>query len=162
MSMFDREQLYSSTGQILTKSLFSDFGAEKANILTLNRSDKGFPCLRKLYVDLTVDDPSEYTFVEKVFGDFAFWDKLSKVSWMRENLEEWRVEADVKRKSEAFKCIVNEIKDDKRNAYQAAKYLIEEPWKGKSKAVRTKSKETSQAALPDNVSELREYLERKS
>lgn len=160
MAMFDRNQLFNSQGVARTKSLFVEFGASSDNILTLGEN-RAYPSLKSLYVNLTVDDPSEATFIDVVFGDFQFWTKLSSTTWMKEHLKAWRHEAEVKRKSKAFKCIVGEIENEGRNAYQAAKYLIEEPWKGKAKPVREASKKSTAEALPSHITDLTEYLKTK-
>lgn len=157
MAMFDREQLYSPTGKILTKSLFSEFGTGPNTILSLRDTGK-FPSLKNLYVNLCTDDPSEYTFATTVFGNVQFWETLKQVTWMEEALEEWRHEAAIKRKSEAFKSIIKEVKEDGRNAYQAAKYIIDEPWTGKTKASREASRKSTAEAVPAHVYDLQKHL----
>lgn len=159
MAMFDREQLYGETNIARTKSLFVDFGSDPANILTLGTFNKDFPSLRSLYVNLTVDDPSEYTFAITVFGEWAYWDKLRKVGFMQSHLEAWRHEAAVKRKSMAFKTIIEEAKGDGRNSYHAAKYLVEEPWRGRGKAQKAATKQSSEeAAAGENVTEIADFI----
>ena len=154
MSMFDRTQLYADNGLPRTKSLFVDMGPSKDNIMTFHDSSKPFVALKPLYIALTIDDPTESVFAETVFGDITYWTKLADAAFMDRHLKEWRHEADVKRKAKAFEYIVKEIKSDGRNAYSAAKFLIDEPWKPKGKAsAASKSKSTAEA-VPSHIVDL--------
>lgn len=163
MAMFRKDQLYNAVNAPMTKAIFFEFRRPESPdpILALYTEDKGFPVLRKLYVSMTVDDPSESTFVEAVFGDQYFWDNLSKAPFMVEQLKSWRHEADVKRKSKAFKVLTDEIKNEGRNAYNAAKYLIEEPWKPKTKASREAKNASTKEAVPSHITDLTEYIRNK-
>ena len=158
MSMFTRDQIYNTQNVIRTKSLFSDFGVTPETSLSLEPTDKGFPDLHSLFVALTVNDPSEATFAQTVFGDIVFWSKLQEVAWLKEKLVDWRHEADVKRKSIAFEYILKEIKEDGRNGYHAAKYLIDEPWKPRTKANTESKRKSSAEALPADVTDLAEFI----
>lgn len=163
MAMFTREQLYSDNGQARTKSLFVDFGGDPANILTLGTNNKAYPSLRRLYVNLCVGDPSEFLFAETIFGEWAYWEKLSKSGFMQEHLESWRHEAAVQRKSMAFKHIIEEVKSNGRNGYHAAKYLVEEPWTGTTKAARASSKKSSaEAAESTEIVRIEDFLKSRS
>ena len=147
MSMLTEEQLYGTNGHMLSQSLFKEKAKEKDNpIFTLSpRKVEGFINLRSIYLSLTEDDPSEYVFAEEVFGDYVFWKNLCNKPWFKEYLYEWRETADTRRKSKAFKAIVDEAKEG-RNKFAASKYLIEEPWKGKfTRTKAQKEKSTSQA-----------------
>lgn len=150
MAMFDRKQLYTEQGVPKTREIFCELNAANG-ILSIQNEDAPVPSLRKLYVSLTVEDPSEATFVEVVFGDFHYWERLKNSPLMQEHLPAWRHEAAVKRKSEAFKYMVNEIRNDGKNAYGAAKYLIDAPWEPKTRASREANKKSSAEAAPADV-----------
>ena len=163
MAMFTKDQLYNAVNAPMTKAIFHEFRRKESPdpILSLYTEDVGLPILRNLYVSLTVDDPSEGIFVEEVFGDQYFWDNLSKAPFMEQQLKSWRHEADVKRKSKAFQVLTKEIEDGGRNAYNAAKYFIEEPWKPKTaKSNRAKSKSSAEA-VPSHITDLTEYIRNK-
>lgn len=151
MPMFTRDQLYNSMEVARTKSLFAEFGTSSETILTLNMKDKGYPDLHTLYVRFVVDDPSEATFAEEVFGDIAFWERLKRAPFMKKNLAAWKHEADVKRKSKAFKHIMKEIQEDGRNAYQAAKFLIDAPWEPRSRTTKKANDESTAEAAPAEI-----------
>lgn len=97
--------------------------------------------LEKLYMTFCVDDPTEVTFAEEVFGDLEFWLEMRESSRMKPYVEQWQHMAAIRRKQKAFKTIVAEIEEKGKNSYQAAKYLIEEPWvTGTTAAERKKAR----------------------
>jgi hypothetical protein len=121
-------------------------------IFTTFKEKEGFISLRQLFVQHTTEDPSEASFAEAVFGDVGYWVRVRELQEMKQLLPEWREEADVLRKSKAFQAVVSEVRNEGKNAFAAAKYLIEEPWKGKhlspadGRKARANSKKTSVAA----------------
>lgn len=154
MALFEREQLYNASNRRLTKMLFYEYTTDKSQaILNLSDVDKyGTLSLRRLFIPLVVEDPTEHLFAETVFGDYGFWVFLQEQtqSWTKDLLNQWRREADVERKSMAFKAILGEVRSGK-SAYQAAKYIIEEPWKVKTapdkRKARKEARETAQEAF---------------
>lgn len=147
MAMFDREQIYGTNGIPRTKSLFAEYGVTSETILTFNDTGKPYPALKPLYIKFCVDDPSEAEFALAVFGDITFWEKLKNSPIMEKHLDEWRHETDVMRKSKAFKHIMHEIENDGRNSYSAAKFLIDEPWKPKTKESKQAKAQTTAEAV---------------
>jgi len=144
-----KEDLWTASGQPRTRSLFVETCIEGDKpVLSLRGNVAGYPCLRDVYVPLVAEDPSEVSFVEAVFdGDTRWWLRMKKAKWMQEFLVEWNELADIKRKQLAFEAIVREVRENGRSAFTAAKYLIEEPWKGNTKEVKeTKQKTTNEAA----------------
>lgn len=153
--MFPKELLYGSKGHMRTQSLFLEtrrHGDEP--LFTLKPGTRhGCPSLRDLFIEYTVYDPSESSFAEAVFGEVAYWENLKKADWMQDHIEKWRYIADVKRKAIAFKTIIKEVENDGRNAFSAAKYLIDEPWKDKKNPkVKEEVKKTTEEAS-DRVQE---------
>lgn len=147
-SLLSKDQLWNSNGVPKTRSLFSETCIQgDVPLMTLNGGRADLPCLRDFYVPLVAADPSEYTFAEAVFGDVRFWLALKKVKWIQSYLDEWNQMADIKRKSDAFVAMIDEIKSNGRSRFTAAKYLIEEPWKDKrNPEVKAKSKESTEKA----------------
>lgn len=147
-ALFSQEQLWASNGSARTNSLFFESARPGDEpLMALQSKTKSGITLRELFVPLVTEDPTETLFAETVFGDVRYWLRLREAPFMKNYLEEWTKEADIKRKSKAFETILSEIKTSGRNAYNAAKYLIEEPWKGTTKAARKSRKETTEAAL---------------
>ena len=69
-----------------------------------------------------------------------FWQNLTESVFFRKHAEEWRFLAATKRKQLAFKAIVEEVKNNGKSSFTAAKYLIEEPWKTGNAMERKRNK----------------------
>ncbi len=154
MSIFQYKDLYNDSNVPITRNIFCEWKSDA--LLTVDRNGKdGKVCLYKLYMLHAVDDPSEVTFVEEVFGDMYFWQKLSESPWFGPILEEWRHFAAVKRKQVAFKAIIDEVKTKGRSSFTAAKYLIEEPWKfgpaTERKKTRKRISDSAEEAFKDST-----------
>lgn len=130
MALFTREQLYGRTNIPYTKKIFYEWVGSEGLVNLTHEEREGTIPLRKLFIPMTIKDPTEVEFAEYVFGDYSYWDYLERrtQSWTAKHIAEWRHLANIGRKSEAFKTIYEELKEGK-SSYQAAKYLIEEPWK---------------------------------
>ncbi len=154
MSILSYEDMYNSKNNMRLREIFCEY--DPKGILTLDRNGKeGKISLYKLFVAHTVDDPTEYTFAEQVFGDWLFWEALSESSFLKPRLEDWRRVTDVMRKKQAFAAVVQEAKEGK-NQFSAAKYLIEEPWKGgptaaSKRKAKKKAQETAEEAFLDQA-----------
>jgi len=159
--LFTFEQLHSSQNHRLTKALFLETCRPvDTPIMTLSRNPKrDLVVLRDIFIELTQDDPSEVEFAEYVFGDYGHWRLISDATWMEPYISEWRMIADVKRKSKAFKSIVREVDEGGRNSYTAAKYLIEEPWKPKDKDTKAQVKESKERARNEYASDFQRIKE---
>lgn len=159
--MFTKEQLYGDQGHPRTKSLFREYGGEP---LTLSKHEmEGCINLRSIYFSFCVDDPTEYVFAKEVFGDWGYWAHLREISWVKKEVDEWRKAVEVERKSKAFRSLVQDATNpDSRSRVTSAKYLIEEPWKGKSKTVRQEKEETATTAygqVEKDLKRIREHLQ---
>lgn len=146
--MFSREELWTDNNIPRSASLFSETcrPGDKP-IMSLKGGRDDIPCLRDLYIALVVNDPSEGTFAETVFGDVYFWTRLRKAGFLQPYLEEWKTVTDIKRKQKAFKAIIDEVENSGRSAFTAAKYLVEEPWLDKRDPENKKNAEkTSKVA----------------
>ena len=175
MALFPLTKLKTDNGVVRTKSLFYELSYSNQDdvIFTLKEQDteteSGAPLLslQRLFVEHTLLDPSEYHFSQHVFGSWDVWERLCKAPQLAKHIESWRREADVKRKSLAFTSVVNEVQHQGKNAFAAAKFLIDEPWKGKGSApadkrkTRALSRDTAEeafekAAIDDDLKRLRE------
>jgi hypothetical protein len=116
-------------------------------VFTLRQNKEGLISLKKLFVDLTIDDPSEAVFALTLFDDVGYWMKVREFKLLKDHLEEWRKEADILRKSKAFQTMADEITNNGKSAYSAAKFFIDEPWKDKRNSKTNKAvKETTAKA----------------
>lgn len=154
------EQLYNASGTASLRPLVKEWATDEGAIFTLAKTNKdGYISLGKLFVQFTVDDPTEATFAEEVFGDISYWLRVREMSLLRLHLRDWREQADILRKKEAFKAVMTEVKTNGRSSFTAARFLIEEPWKhqGKKKEI----KQTTEAAYsaPDIQEDLNRIMQ---
>lgn len=169
MPMFTREDLYSSNNIPKTRELFCQAPPFNGPLTLQKENHDGKISLYKLYMNFCVEDPSEVTFAEEVFGDYYWWTRAQDVYVLRPHIEEWRAIASEKRKAIAFKTIIEEVKNAKKegkSALAAAKYLIEEPWKhgssvAEKKKIRKQIADTAEAAfhskeISNDISRLKE------
>lgn len=167
--MLTREQMYNDMNNPAFQRLVVEFcyqsnrDTSKA-IFTMRPHKEGYISLRQIFVQHVAEDPSEASFAETVFGDVGYWLRVREQKEMKSWLPEWREEAEVIRKSNAFKAVIQEVKEEGKNSFAAAKYLIEEPWKGRSKkAVEQKRKTSEKAAAstvsPEDKALMQEYLQ---
>jgi hypothetical protein len=154
----DRDQIYTTNNGLKVLCLIKELcKPTDTPIFTLRDEKEGYESLRTLFVSLTVEDPSEATFASVVFDDVGYWLKARENKILKPYVEEWREEADVKRKALAFNAIVHEVKTGGKSAFSAAKFLIEEPYKDKrtpkTKAQVQKTTEKAKASvfIPDNL-----------
>lgn len=149
MALYDSSVLINSTGAMRTTALFKETASKDENpIFTLSNNPKeGYVTLKDIYMDFCVLDPTEVTFADHVFGSWTHWKKISNSNFFQDYILEWREEAAVRRKSLAFKAMIKDVQEGK-NTLVAGKYLIEEPWLGKSaKAMSSRHKTTREARL---------------
>lgn len=163
MPLFPIDVLRSSNGVRKTRSLFKEVcKIDDVPVMSLShnveRLDSMVP-LRPIYLGMVVDDPTEYDFADYVFGDYTQWVQISESTWMKDYLDEWRMVADVQRKQKAFKALLSEIDKGGRNAYGAARFFIEEPWKAKTQKVKVKeSTEKAAGEFTSDIIRLQEHF----
>lgn len=120
-------------------------------IFTLRKEKGDLISLQQLFIDYTVDDPTETEFALAVFGDVAYWLEMRESIQVKPHVEKWREECDIRRKAMAYKAVINEVKTQGRSSFSAAKFLIEEKEKDKrNPKTKEQVEKTSKAA--------REYL----
>lgn len=143
-----KEDLWSTNNQARTHSIFLETAKPgETPVLTLEAEDSELVCLKTLYMSYAVTDPTEVLFAETVFADLKYWKRLKEAKFFQAYLNEWRELAEEKRKQIAFNAIIQEIESKSRNSFAAAKYLIEEPWKPKTKESKARSQKTTEKAL---------------
>lgn len=163
MSLLTTKELLTTNNICRTASLFYETKREgDIPIFTLSPSPPpgaaGLIQFRPIYLSYCVEDPTEMSLAEGVFVDWSYWDKISKTPRLVPYIEELRKVAAIKRKELAFKAVIQEAKDGK-SRFTAAKYLIEEPWKGNSRSVKKQIQETSIEAanlVNEDIERLRE------
>jgi len=128
--MFDHSQLKEPTGQFRTLSLFWEFRHVEGTALFTIKDDapvvdgKTYISLKRIY--LSYDDPTEWEFVQVVFGNWRHWEKLLGNKKIRSFINQWRAEQEIKLRSKGIKSLLKLSKDKE----SAAKWLAEGKWKG--------------------------------
>lgn len=98
---------------------------------TANREDlvhdgQIYPSLWKLYIDF--EDPSEYYFANNYFLSPTHWKEVSEHTQLKNLVDEWRKELELKIRADALRCIIQSSKESTPNGLAAAKYLLSTPW----------------------------------
>jgi hypothetical protein len=155
MPVVPQERLFNKSGAPSIQGLIKGnaFAVDPVFTFKWDHSE-GYLSLPKLFLSYTIDDPTEVTFAEEVFGNLPYWLHIRETSFISKELETWRFMADLERKKRAFKTLVEDAKSNPTSA----KYLIEEPWKPKTAPSKKKTKATSEAAFSSK--EVQEDLER--
>ena len=106
-------------------------------MFTLKDHDhKGYLSLYRLYMEM--EDPTEYEFANTYLGGWVHWELLCRASWFIPYVTRWRLELDLKMKSQAIKKIKEVAKQNSPNMFQANKMLIERAWEAKTPKTSTK------------------------
>lgn len=163
--MLTHDQMYNKVGAPQFLKLVLEFNQLRPQwnlddaVFTLKAKHEGLISLRKLFVAHVAEDPTEVSFALAVFDDVAYWTRVREYADFKPYVEKWRAEADIIRKSKAFKSILSEVKEGGRSSFSAAKYLIEEPWKGRAKTTKENIKKTTEKAFDlvrDDLTRLKE------
>lgn len=145
-----REYLYTTNNNIKILCLIQELAKpDDEPIFTLRDQKDGYESLQILFINLTVNDPTEATFAETVFGDVYYWLAARENSRLKPYLDQWRKVATIKRKRMAYEAIVSEVETRGRNAFSAAKFLIDEPEKDKRKSKVKEDVESTKKAAKD-------------
>lgn len=151
----------------LLKGLFYETtGSDKTGVkYTLKDEDHlGYPSLSRLY--LSMEDPTEYNFAITHLESWDHWQMLCATAWFKPFISKWRIELEVKIKSEAIANIRAEAKAKSKGSFAANKWLVEKGWEPKEGQTRTRGRPTkdqiNQAAneLASESLRLQEDLER--
>lgn len=87
--------------------------------------EKFLPSLRLLFLEC--EDPTEYEFAHKYFGNNIMWQRLKDSNWFKPHYEEWIKELDARLRSKAFRFLKQEASDEgSKNFFQANKLIFAE------------------------------------
>ena len=163
MPLLTKEQMYTPQNIARSTSLVYETAKQTDNpVFTLSFVRDDFIRLGELFIELTIEDPTETVFAEHVFGSQSFWLNMREANRLKPSIEEWREMADAKRKQLAFQSLVSEVKTNGKSSVTAAKYLIEEPWKPKTKEQKEKTLRTTEKAyttIREDAERLKDLLQ---
>jgi hypothetical protein len=159
-----REQIYSQNNIPRILCLISELCKyDDEPIFTLRDQKEGMESLQTLFINLTVNDPTEVTFAETVFGDVFYWVTVREIKALKDTLDKWREVASIKRKAIAYKAILDEVTSGGKSAFSAARYLIDEPNKNKRSPQVKAEVETTKAAARElysaDIANLKDYMD---
>lgn len=124
-------------GRFRTVSLFAETITASAKakgyapVFTLrDECAAGLPSLRKLFV--LSNDPTGYQVAITALGSWQHWQKLYSTNWFMEYLEEWKIEQEVRMRSEAIMAIADEAKRGGASGNTAAKFIAKREWEARA------------------------------
>ncbi len=138
----NKKDLEDVMGRPLTQSLFLEINYDpEVAIYSLKDYDhtyngKTFPSLKKLY--LQMEDLVEYDFATTYLLSWSHWQRICNNKLFKKKIEEWRIELELKIRSQAVQDIINMTAEEK--SFQAAKWLADKGW-DKRKAGRPSKEE---------------------
>jgi len=165
--LFEREQLIDHIGAFRTQSLFFETNKSKLSpIMTLKRYDlerKGVILLSLHRVYMEHSDPTEYAVAMDVFGSWKQWLKLLGNKEIRGHIDEWRIELEVKLRSEAINALAHTAKHEGSKGTAAAKYLAERGWEKRKAGAPSKEEVVREkkvaAHLSEDISDIMDSLD---
>lgn len=138
----DKTKFKDAKGRYIVQGLFLENRYDTdLSVYTLDGEDKEYrgvvyPSLKKLY--LSHMDPKEYDFANEYLYDWNHWRRLCANKWVRENIDQWREELELKLVSEGVNVLINLATED--NSYQAAKWLADRGWDKSERGRPSKAK----------------------
>lgn len=149
--MIDKAKFIDSRGRPLTQGLFLELGYKtEFAVYTLKEYDYEYqgvlyPSLKQIY--LREEDPIEYQFASKHLYNWDQWNRICENSQLKDHIESWRFELELKLSSQAVRDIIDMTEDEK--SFQARKYVAERSWN--KRGVGRPKKDTS--ALDEAINE---------
>ena len=134
-----RDMLVDERGRYKTLSLFLEIAYDKDAIFTLKDYDheyngKTYVSLKRLFLEES--DPTEYQFATKYLAGWDHWQKISANKVLAMHIDKWRIELELKLRSEGVRWIVNSAR--KKQNWLAAKFLAEKGWEVRAAGRPTK------------------------
>lgn len=97
----------------------------------LQKEDKLYPSLKKIYLTYDHIPGFEYEFALDVFGSWEHWQKLANSQGLKDLIQEWRDELDIRIKAQSLKAMMLAARDNDAKGVNAAKYLAEKGYSSK-------------------------------
>jgi len=116
--------LKNAQGKFLTASLFWETAIRQEEALfSLNPDHPTLPSMHEVYREY--DDPTEYGFAMEVFGELRAWRMVSESPKIKEYVDAWREELEIKLRSRAINSLSNKADESPT----AARWLAETGYK---------------------------------
>jgi len=134
MTELDKSKFIDSRGHCLTQGLFWEYrhpDYEPTFCLKeddVERQGKMYISMRRLYLE--IGDVTEYEFAKQVLGSWDHWQKIQKSSLLMEHINEWRIELEIKLRSQAIGAMKTVAIEGGDKGISSAKWIAEGKWKG--------------------------------
>lgn len=165
----DRTKFKDSQGRFFTQSLFLEHGYNTDFAMyTLTDEDKTYngkvyPSLRRLYLETM--DPTEYVFATTYLWGWEHWQRLLANKALREEIDKWREELEVKLRATAVRHILASAPD----AFSAAKWIADGQWQDKKAGRPSKAEKEAEMKkrlrvvedLNDDAARIVDFMPRK-
>lgn len=152
------EQLKDVKGHPLTQGLFLEFQYDETKALYSFKDQdyeyKGvvYPSLKRLFLEC--NDPTEYSFAVDYLLGWAHWQRLCDNKLIRKHIDQWRLELEIKIRSNAAKQIMLSAK---KGSFQASKWLADRGWDergaGRPSNAEVDREKAIQAGIQDEFSQ---------
>ena len=151
MELPTKDKMLDTSGRPITQSMFLEIGYSEAAIYTFKDQDhtyegKVYPSLKRLY--LLEEDPTEYEFANKYLLGWRHWNRLCENKLIRKEIDEWRIELEMKLRSRAVKEM---IKSAEKGGVQASKWLADRGWEQRGAGRPSKADVASEKVLMARV-----------
>ena len=163
------EVMKDEQGRYRTISLFWELRHQAGNyepVFTLKsydlqKEDKLYPSLKKIYLTYDHVPGFEYEFATDVFGSWDHWQKIThSKGTLKDTVQEWRDELDVRIKAQSLKAMMLASRDNDAKGVNAAKYLAEKGYASKRGRPSKEEVEREKRIQASANKELAEDLER--
>jgi len=122
-----------SIGRFLTHAMFFETKTKGFDpTFTFKENDheyKGviYISMRSLYMEMS--DPTEYLFAQEVLGSWGHWQKLCNSALIREQIDKWREELEIKLRAESIRAIREVATTAGSKGTTAAKWIASAGWR---------------------------------
>ncbi len=119
----------SSSGNRYLEGLFYErTGADKSTVVyTLKDQDHlGYPSLYRLYME--ANDPLEHAFATAHLDGWEHWTMLCECAWFKPLIERWRLELELRIRSEALVRLIADAKSGSKSAHTSNRILVQRGW----------------------------------
>ena len=151
MTMLDKSKMLDTMGRSITQSLFLEIGYTESAMFTLKEDDykykgKIYPSLKRLYLE--EEDPTEYEFASKYLLGWKHWQRILDNKSVREHIDEWREELEVKLRSRGVKALM--LSAEAGN-HQSAKWLADRGWDLRAAGRPSKAEKENELKKQTNI-----------
>lgn len=137
--MFSHTQLCTAKNTPRTTSLFYELSSKDASLWLFTTKNEDHTLndgrvllsFRKLYLELTEEDPTEYNFAVSVFHTWDHWERVCDTAKLKPMIEQLRKENMIRQKAKSMKWMIGEVSKDGKSAMSASKFLAGAGWMDK-------------------------------